>query len=70
MNTIGFDQFPRQLHDFLLTLGFSYLVDMKNYHYSNPTGQSISDAFKGQLIGKLVSVIQDYYYNCDDALIS
>lgn len=60
-NTIGFDQFPLELHDFLLTLGFSYHAEMANYHYSNPTGQSISEAFKGQLIRKLVTVIKDYY---------
>ncbi|OAS16688.1 hypothetical protein [Paenibacillus oryzisoli] len=61
MNTVGFDQFPSELHDFLLALGFSYHAEMKSYHYSNPTGQSISEAFKGQLMGKLVSVIRDYY---------
>ncbi|MDR6552439.1 hypothetical protein [Paenibacillus qinlingensis] len=60
-NTIGIDQFPTELHDFLLTLGFSYHLEMQNYHYSNPAGQSIPEAFKGQLIGKLVTVIKDYY---------
>lgn len=60
---IGSDQFPNELHDFLIDIGFSYHTDMKSYNYSNPTGQSISDSFKGQLIKTLVTFVQDHYYN-------
>ncbi|MFD0696139.1 hypothetical protein ACFQZT_18870 [Paenibacillus sp. GCM10027628] len=58
---IGSDQFPSELHDFLTEKGFSYDEEMKAYHYSNPTGQSVSDAFKGQLIGTLITYIKDHY---------
>lgn len=59
----GTDQLPAEIQDFLINLGFTYQVDTKTYTYTNVTGESVPDSFKGQLIGKLVSYIVDHYAN-------
>jgi hypothetical protein len=55
------DPFPNELHNLLTKLEFSYNEEMKAFNYSNPTGLSISDSFKGDLIGPLVTCIKEHY---------
>jgi hypothetical protein len=57
----GSDQLPVEIQNFLTNLGFAYKIGTKSYTYTNPSGQSVPDSFKGQLIGKLVSYINDHY---------
>lgn len=57
----GSDQLPVEIQNFLMNLGFAYKIETKSYTYTNPSGQSVPDSFKGQLIGKLVSYINDHY---------
>lgn len=57
----GSDQLPVEIQNFLTNLGFAYKIETKTYTYTNLSGQSVPDSFKGQLIGKLVSYINDHY---------
>lgn len=57
------DQLPDEIKDFLSSLGFTYQSSDNTYLYINPTGESVPDSFKGQLIGKLVTYIQVHYAN-------
>ncbi|MDD9269272.1 hypothetical protein ACFPES_19675 [Paenibacillus sp. GCM10023248] len=57
----GSDQLPVEVQDFLKNLGFTYQIETNFYTYTNPSGESVPDSFKGQLIGKLVSYIHDHY---------
>lgn len=57
----GSDQFPVEMQKFLTGLGFIYEADDKMYHFTSPTGESVSDAFKDQLIGTLVRYIAQHY---------
>lgn len=54
----GSVQFPSSLHNGLTEMGFSYHEETHSYKYSNPIGLSVSESFKGELIGKLVTAAQ------------
>lgn len=59
----GSKQLPESLKGKLMDLGFSYNQETKILHYRNPTGESVSDAFKGQVLGGIVGTILTEYKN-------
>ncbi|WP_241536066.1 hypothetical protein [Indiicoccus explosivorum] len=59
----GTDEMPESLKDSLLSSGFVYDAATDRYFYSNPTGESVPDAFKGRTIGMLLGAIQQINHN-------
>lgn len=57
----GSDKLPDDLINELIPLGFNYEEKSRGYYYANPTGQAVSDAFKGQTIMTIRKVIQQSY---------
>lgn len=59
----GLEELPTDLQDALIGLGYYYNEKMDSYYFSNPTGEAVSDAFKGQTIGAILGVIRHSYSN-------
>lgn len=59
----GSDQLPASLKTKLMNLGFTYDEEENLLFYKNPTGESVPDAFKGQVIGILVGTVMAEYKN-------
>jgi hypothetical protein len=57
----GSNKLPIHLINELLPLGFDYEEKSRGYYYANPTGEAVSDAFKGQTIMAIRKVIQQSY---------
>ena len=57
----GLDVLPSDLQHLLSRIGFHYDKKMQSYYFANPTGQAVSDQFKGQTIGAIVEVIHRLY---------
>ncbi|HHT7188219.1 TPA: hypothetical protein ACTZ5N_001480 [Bacillus cereus] len=57
----GLEELPEDLQQSLTRFGFYYDEKIGCYYYSNPSGEAVSDAFKGQTIGTLLKVIQHSY---------
>lgn len=57
----GSGELPIDLIHVLLSLGFYYEENLGCYYYSNPTGEPVPDAFKGQTIMAIRKVIQQSY---------
>lgn len=57
----GLDVLPSDLQHSLSRIGFHYDKKMQSYYFANPTGQAVSDQFKGQTIGAIVEVIHRLY---------
>lgn len=60
---LGTNQFPSDLENFLTEQGFVYNTATKQYEYYNPSGESVSDPFKGLIINTVVAYIQEHYAN-------
>ncbi|MDE0582474.1 hypothetical protein ON064_05385 [Planococcus sp. A6] len=54
-------ELPASLIAKLTELGFTYQEKEQLLYYKNPTGESVPDAFKGQLIGILLGTIAQEY---------
>ncbi|WP_164763035.1 hypothetical protein [Paenibacillus humicus] len=63
VDKLGTDQLPPELVHALLSLGFTLDTDANLYTYHNVSGESVPDAFKGQVIGAIVTCIQTNFAN-------
>ena len=59
----GLEELPTDLQDALTGLGYYYNEKMASYYFSNPTGEAVSDAFKGKTIGAILGVIRHSFSN-------
>jgi len=59
----GSEQLPESLKSKLMTIGFTYNEEENLLYYKNPTGESVPDAFKGQVMGILIGTIVADYKN-------
>lgn len=57
----GLEELPQALQQSLISFGFSCGERTGCYYYSNPSGEAIPDAFKGQIIGTILKEIHDSY---------
>lgn len=57
----GSNDLPNSLKQTLISLGFSYDEATGKYFYMNPSGLSVSDSFKGQILGAVLKTIQTEY---------
>lgn len=57
----GLEVIPIELQYSLTNIGFSYYEKIYSYYYANPSGEAVTDAFKGQTMGAIMKVIKDYY---------
>ncbi|PFE18917.1 hypothetical protein [Bacillus cereus] len=57
----GLEELPKTLQQSLTNFGFSCDEKAGCYYYSNPSGEAIPDAFKGQIIGTILKEIHDSY---------
>lgn len=57
----GLKELPKTLQQSLTNFGFSCDEGNGCYYYSNPSGEAIPDAFKGQIIGTILKEIHDSY---------
>ncbi|WP_261384344.1 hypothetical protein [Planococcus sp. CPCC 101016] len=59
----GSDQLPETLKNNLMKIGFTYNEEANLLYYKNPTGESVPDVFKGQVMGILINTIMAEYKN-------
>lgn len=59
----GSNELPESLKTKLMSLGFTYKQESSLLYYKNPTGESVPDAFKGQVLGIIVGTIMTEYRN-------
>lgn len=59
----GSTELPETLKTQLVNLGFTHNEDTDVLYYRNPTGESVPDAFKGQVLGIIVGTIKAEYKN-------
>ncbi|WP_226582022.1 hypothetical protein [Halobacillus litoralis] len=52
---------PEELENRLAALGFSYNEEIGHLYYSNPTGESVPDSFKGKTMGTIIKFISQNY---------
>jgi hypothetical protein len=57
----GSNELPESLKAKLISFGFTYDEMSERYTYTNPTGESAPDAFKGQTIGAILTTINTEY---------
>ncbi|UJF27626.1 hypothetical protein [Planococcus sp. 107-1] len=57
----GSNKLPESLKTKLMSLGFKYNEEKELLYYINPTGESVPDAFKGQVLGIIVGTIMGEY---------
>ncbi|EAZ85327.1 hypothetical protein CNQ87_19895 [Lysinibacillus fusiformis] len=57
----GLKQLPTNLQQELASIGYYFDDTKDSYYYSNPTGEAVSDAFKGKTIGAILGVIQQSF---------
>lgn len=54
----GLTELPIDLQLALISIGYYFDVELESYYFINPTGEAISDAFKGKTIEAILDVIQ------------
>lgn len=59
----GSNEYPSSLDQKLINLGFIYDDIARNYTYTHPTGESVPDALKTQIIGTVIQTIQEVNAN-------
>lgn len=57
----GSNRLPESLKAKLMNLGFTYDEETELLYYRNPTGESVPDAFKGQVLGSILGTIMTEY---------
>ncbi|BBH23430.1 hypothetical protein Back11_47750 [Paenibacillus baekrokdamisoli] len=57
----GLEELPNDLIQALIPLGYYYDAEIGSYYFSNPTGDAVPDAFKGQTIMAIIKVITHSY---------
>lgn len=60
-NKTGLDVLPSELQRLLSSYGYYYDERIQSYYFANPTGEAVSDDFKGQTIAGIVKVIRKFY---------
>ncbi|WP_155593131.1 hypothetical protein [Lysinibacillus cavernae] len=58
MEQTGLVGLPTDLQHALTNIGYYYNEKMDSYYFSNPSGEAVPDAFKGQTIGAILGVIR------------
>ncbi|MBO1510176.1 hypothetical protein [Metabacillus bambusae] len=53
----GLTVLPQELQKALLNLGFRFDVEKEAYYYQNPSGETVSDSFKGQTLNAIRAVV-------------
>jgi hypothetical protein len=53
----GLTELPKELQKALLDLGFRFDVEKEAYYYKNPSGETVSDSFKGQTLKAIRAVV-------------
>lgn len=53
----GLTELPQELQNALLNLGFRFDVEKAAYYYQNPSGETVSDSFKGQTLNAIRAVV-------------
>lgn len=59
----GLKRLPDELSTLLEDLGYHYNTKLQSHYYSNPTGEAVSDQFKGQTMMSISKVIQSSYFH-------
>jgi hypothetical protein len=59
----GLEMLPNDLQHSLSNMGFYYDKKIKSYYYRNPAEDAVSDAFKGQTMGTIMSIIKQSYFS-------
>lgn len=59
----GVSGVPEGLQQVLIGLGYSYDNENNYCYYTNPTGEAVPDAFKGQTMGAIMKTIQEAYHS-------
>lgn len=57
----GLEELPKALQQSLTNFGFSCDEGNGCYYYSNPSGEAIPDAYKGQIIGMILKETHNSY---------
>ncbi|MFU8648729.1 hypothetical protein ACNA06_15585 [Lysinibacillus sp. RSDA_15] len=57
----GLKELPTNLTHELASIGYYFDDTMDSYYFSNPTGEAVSDAFKGKTMGAILGVIQQSF---------
>ena len=57
----GLTDLPTSLQLALINIGFYFDEKLNSYYFINPTGEAISDAFKGKTIGTIRDIIQQSF---------
>jgi hypothetical protein len=57
----GLETLPNELQHSLSNMGFYYDEKIKSYYYRNPAEDAVPDAFKGQIMGTILSIIKQSY---------
>ncbi|WP_338786486.1 hypothetical protein [Metabacillus sp. FJAT-53654] len=53
----GLTELPQELQNALLNLGFRFDIEKAAYYYQNPSGETVSDSFKGQTLNAIRAVV-------------
>ncbi|MER2260493.1 MAG: hypothetical protein ABS934_00675 [Psychrobacillus sp.] len=59
----GLDGLPKNLHEKLNELGFTYNEEKMCYYYCTENDQSVEDSFKGQVLNSLIEAARTTYDN-------
>lgn len=57
----GLETLPNDLQHSLSNMGFYYDEKIKSYYYRNSAEEAVPDAFKGQTMGTILSIIKQNY---------
>jgi hypothetical protein len=57
----GLETLPEDLQYSLTSMGFYYNEELRSYYYTNPSGEAVPDAFKGQTMGIILNTIKQSY---------
>jgi hypothetical protein len=60
VESVGSKQLPDSLKQKLISMGFTYDADQNQFIYRNPTNESVPDAYKGQVIGKILESVAEF----------
>ncbi|PIC76729.1 hypothetical protein CSV74_09105 [Sporosarcina sp. P19] len=61
MKRTGSKNLPTELQRSLTDMGYSYNPQLDAYYFSNPSGLSVSNAFKGKTIDAIIEVTNAFY---------
>lgn len=59
----GLDTLPDDLQHSLSSMGYYYNEEMNSFYFKNPSGEPVTDAFKGQTMGAIMNIMKQSYTN-------